>query len=129
MNRTKCKKLAKEIEAALQPLAAKHGLQIVAKGGKFDDTTYTAKIECSELNGDVAQTPERAAFTTQAQTFGLKPELLDTTFEHRGQVFKIVGLRPNAPRYPVVAMRMSDGKRYKFAADAVALLLEVEGVA
>lgn len=124
MDRTRAAILAAEIETALRPLAAKHGLQIKARGGRFDATTYTAKIECSELQDGVAQTPERRDFASMAAMFGLKPEHLDATFDRGGETFKIVGLSAGRRRYPVATERVRDGKAFKFPANTVARALD-----
>lgn len=119
MDRAIAKLISADIEAALQPVAETHGLQIKSKGGRFDDTTYTAKIECSEISNGVAQTPKRREFISMCDAFGLKPEQLDATFKVRGETYRITGLAPSRQRYPVIAERVSDGKSYKMAADTV----------
>ncbi len=40
------------------------------------------------------------------------------------ELFKIVGIDPRRPKYPVSAERIPDGQGFKFTADQVALLLQ-----
>lgn len=123
MDRARAKRLAAAIVAALQPLAEREGLQIRARGGRISDTALMAKIECSELSGGVAQTPERGAFIEQATLYGLEASDLDAEIKHRGVTYRIVGLSPRKRRYPIVMARQPDGKLFKFPDLLVAGLL------
>ena len=42
--------------------------------------------------------------------------------------FRIVGIDPRRPRYPVSVERMPDRKGFKFTAENVALLLQAQAV-
>jgi len=45
--------------------------------------------------------------------FGLDPSVYGKTFKNiNGEEFKVVGLKPKAPKYPLLATR--NGNRYKF---------------
>ena len=127
MDRAEAKRIASAIDKALEPVALAHGLQIVVKGGRFSTTTCTAKVECSELDRDgVAQTGQRIDFLAVCDAYGLKSEHLDAAFQVRGETYRITGLSPNRRRYPVSAVRVRDGKAYKFAADTVVHALAEE---
>lgn len=127
MDRAEARRIATAIEKAVQPVALAYGLQIKVKGGRFSTTTYTAKVECSELQDGVAQTGQRVDFLAMCDAYGLESEHLDTAFQVRGETYRITGLAPSRRRYPVIAERMSDGKAYKFAADTVVAALNERG--
>lgn len=120
MDRTRAGELAEDIVAALQPLAAELGLQIRARGGRFTRTSAAIKLECAELSDGVAQTQERDDFKAMCHAYGLKPEDLDAAFitDAEGE-FRITGLAPSRRRYPVIAVRVPDGKAFKFGAETV----------
>jgi hypothetical protein len=118
-DRTNCRLLAEEIERALQPVAEKHGIVIRSGRGSFSPTNYTLKVECSvRLNGETV-TREAEAFKRYAEHYGLKPEDLGKIISHGGRQFRIVGLKPNSRRFPVLAERLPDGKRFGLPAYAV----------
>lgn len=58
-------------------------------------------------------------FKRWAASYGLKPEWFGETFTSRGTGFRIVGINTRAPKYPVQAERVRDGKGFKFTADGV----------
>ena len=127
MDRATARKLSKEMEAALQPVAKKYGLAIVGVGGTVGTTEFLAKFECCEVSSDgVAQTKERSDFTDQATFFGLQASDLDRTFVSQGNEFRIVGLKPGRSKYPIIGERLADGKRYKFPGEKVAALIALE---
>lgn len=67
--------------------------------------------------------PDKALFEVLAPHFGLEPSDYGRTFTTRDEMFRIVAINPNRPKYPISAERLSDGRRFKFAADNVALYL------
>jgi hypothetical protein len=114
-----CRLLAEEIDRALQPVAERHGIVIQHGRGSFSPTNYTLKIECSvRLNGETV-TPEAEAFKRYAEHYGLKPEDLGKIISHAGSQFRIVGLKPNSRRFPILAERLPDGKRFVLPAYAM----------
>ena len=40
------------------------------------------------------------------------------------QTFRLIGIAPRRPKYPIFAERVPDGQGFKFTADQVALLLQ-----
>jgi hypothetical protein len=118
-DRTACRLLSAEIEAALQPLAAKHEIKIKCASGTFTAGNYRLKIECAvEVNGQV-MTHEVEDFKRYARHFGLEPSDLGKTITHLGEAYRVEGLKPKSHRFPVTATRLRDGKRYKIPASAV----------
>ena len=59
-----------------------------------------------------------------AESYGLAPSDLGREFTARGETFRITGLNPNRPRYPVDAERLPDRRGFKLAADMVAMHLK-----
>ena len=66
---------------------------------------------------------DKAVFGTLAVHFGLQPSDYGRTFSSNGEVFRITGLNPNRPKYPIRAERVSDGRGFKFTVDTVTLRL------
>jgi hypothetical protein len=67
--------------------------------------------------------PERVTFELMAEMFGLKPDDFGRVFVTGGETFRITGINPNRPRYPISAERIPDRRGFKFAAENVALYL------
>lgn len=69
--------------------------------------------------------PEGILFEVMAPEYGLRPEDFGRQFSSRGERFRITGIDPRRPRHPVSAVRIPDGKGYKFKAKNVAALLQL----
>lgn len=67
--------------------------------------------------------PERALFEVLAQDFGLQPSDFHRIFIRNGETYRITGVNPNRPRYPISTQRIPDGRGFKFTAKDVALYL------
>lgn len=123
-NKDVCGRLGREIEEALKPLAEKHGIVIRYQGGRYAAGQYYPKIECAVRMADgTVETTEVRDFKQWANAFGLEPTQLGQSFTHRGEVFKICGLKPSSKKMPVLASR-KDGKTFKFGAELVAKALK-----
>jgi len=112
MERSKAKKLAGELEKALAPLAAKYGLTVSVTGGVIGQFAFRPRVEFTEADG------ARKLFETYATAFGLKTTDFGRTFVTAGRQYKIVGLKLNAAKRPVLAER-TDGKTYMFPTSAI----------
>ena len=112
--------LREELDALLGKFAAERGISLKTGGIKFDATAVTIKVEGSIVTADgVVQSKERSAFARYCAIFGFKPEHLGATFKSGPTMYRITGLNPGAPRFPVLAERVYDGKGFKFPEESV----------
>lgn len=111
----------KDMEEALKAVAAKHGIGIQIEPKKLTskslefETTFALK----RADGTI-MTQDRANFEANASRCGLSPSDFGREFLHKRDVFRIAGLRPGAWRFPIVGVRVRDGKEYCFPAGMVA---------
>lgn len=121
-----CQQLQLEMLKACQDVAARHGLVVEARNISGVDlrmgfeATFRASIPVSD---GTALDPERRRFDALAEPFGLSPADYGRRFETGCEQFRITGIDPRRPKYPVSAERIPDGQGFKFTADQVALLL------
>ena len=115
MDRASVKLLASAVEKALQQVADEFGVTYTYKGGTFDPSTgtFAPKSEFSLPDSG------RRAFERDAILFGLRPEHFGATFVSNGREFRVTGLNARAPKYPIKATCVLDGKPYKFPASVV----------
>ncbi len=64
----------------------------------------------------------RRDWETYAKLFKLDPSWLGRTFETRGETFTIVGVKPLAEKFPVLAEK-KDGRLFKFSAETIIMKL------
>ena len=109
-----------------QDVAARHGLVAEAKEiADVDlrwefDLTFRVSIP---LPDGTALDPERLRFEALAEAFGLSSTDYGRQFSADRESFRVVGIDPRRPKYPISAERIPDGQGFKFTADQVALLL------
>ena len=129
MDRQLCRALMERLEAEAIRIGRELGLSTVPVRASFTHTDCTVKVTFACTVAGEVQTPHVQAFTQLAGQFGFQPAHLHATFESRGMVYEITGLRPAAHKRPIVAKNRANGKEYVFDAPTVlrALGLPVPG--
>ena len=113
-----------KLQAALAQVAEELGCRIEVGNASFSGSQCTFKVECAVVGEDgMAQTRETTDFKARAALYGLSPADLGEVFTNGGDQFRVAGLKPKSRKYPIVAVRVKDGKAYKFPADMVKLAL------
>ena len=113
------KALRVELDEAFKAVGERHGISIVCATGRYSHQTATFKVELGVKapDGEVV-TRERSAFLEMATLFGLTPEDLGRTFTTRGKSYKVMGLKPGSPKFPIIASG-PDGRTWKFPEETV----------
>ena len=124
-----CQRLHLDMLKACQDVAARHGLVVEAQDITGVDLRwgFDAAFRVSiPLPDGTALDPERLRFEALAEAFGLSPADYGRQFSAGRDLYRITGIDPRRPRYPVSAERIPDGQGFKFTSDQVALLLQKE---
>ena len=117
LNKTTVTKLNNDVIAALQAVAKKHGVQLVAKGGKFDANGFRPRISFAAITEEGVMTKERTALASfKAQMAGFKSTDFGRKFTDCGRTFVIEGFRTRAPRRPLLVRDVTDNKQYTYTA-------------
>jgi hypothetical protein len=125
-----CDRLRRDMMKACLAVAETHGLTV--EGGDLSDIDLRHSFEISfrvgipQENGQI-YSPEKALFEVLAPHFGLEPSDHGRTFRSKDELFRIVAINPNRPKYPISAERVSDGRGFKFPADNVVMYLQRSG--
>lgn len=122
-----CQRLQREMLEACQEVAARHGLLVEAKDIEGVDLRwgFDAAFRVSILLPDgTALDPERLRFEALAPAFGLDANDYGREFSTGLETFRVKGIDPRRPKYPVSAERLPDGQGFKFTAEQVAVLLQ-----
>lgn len=122
-----CQRLSQEMLKACQDVAARHGLVVEAKEVAGVDLRWGFDIAFRvsiPLSDGTALDPERLRFEALADAFGLSATDYGRQFSTGRETFRLVGIDPRRPKYPISAERISDGQGFKFTAGQVALLLQ-----
>ena len=121
-----CQQVSQEMLKACQDVAARHGLVAEAKKIAGVDLRWGFDLAFRvsiPLPDGTALDPERLRFEALAEAFGLSATDYGRQFSTGRETFRVVGIAPRRPKYPISAERIPDGQGFKFTADQVALLL------
>lgn len=125
-NKETLRSLRDEIDQALAAIGARHNVQIRAGNCTFDARSATFKLTVANLTDDGTVDDGTADYFRQfAFAYDMQPDWLGREFRTGGESYKLAGLNPKRGKFPVVAYRVRDGKRFKFQAEGVAALLRV----
>lgn len=117
ITRKDCKTLRHALTSELADLGKKHGLIIKAGSASYTDNSVTFKVECLIAGFDQA----KDNFERHAFMFDLTDDQFGAFFRYGKRTYKLVGLKPRSPKYPIIGEH--DGSRYKLPEKAVASLL------
>lgn len=122
-----CQRLQVDMLKACQDVAARHGLLVEAKDITGVDLRWgfdaTFRVSVPLPDG-TALDPQKLRFEALAEAFGLSPADYGRQFNTGRELFRITGIDPRRPKYPVSAERIPDGQGFKFTSDQVALLFQ-----
>jgi hypothetical protein len=122
-----CQRLQAEMLKACEAVAARHGLVVEPRDITSVDLRWgvDASFRVSiPLPDGSALDPERLRFEALAEAFGLSPADYGRQFSTGREQFRITGIDPRRPKFPVSAERIPDGQGFKFTAEQVALLVQ-----
>lgn len=122
-----CQRLHAEMLKACEAVAARHGLVIEPRDITGVDLRwgFDANFRVSiPMPDGSALDPERLRFEALAEAFGLSPADYGRQFSIGREQFRITGVDPRRPKYPVSAERILDGQWFKFTAEQVVLLVQ-----
>jgi hypothetical protein len=117
IDKATAKALSDECALALQAVAAEHDLELVPKGGNFGPSELNMRFQLrsTETDDDGNRiTRESENFKRLASTYGLSPDDLGREFGSSRGRYKITGLVPRRPKYPIQATCLRTGKSFKF---------------
>lgn len=112
ISRQTCAAITDELTAAINAIAAKHGLVAKVNGGSFSDDSFKPRVEflVPGDSGDGALMKDERAFRQLARLYGLDPNCLGKEFQARdGNCYRIAGLLPRRSKNVVKLIRVKDG--------------------
>lgn len=122
-----CERLRRDMIGACRAVAETHGLTV--EGGELSDIdlrhsfNIDFRVGIAMADGAI-YSPEKAIFEVLAPNFGLEASDYGRTFRSQDELFRIVAINPNRPKYPISAERVADGRGFKFSVDNVVLHLQ-----
>jgi len=114
VNKTTLRQFRTEFDGLIKPFAKEKGIQMSMGSISFDKNSFYFKVNViSAKNKGQA---EKIEFEKYASSYGLKGKYGEE-IELYNQKYKLVAIKPKASKYPIVAIRLGDGKRVKIPFD------------
>ncbi|MER8472788.1 hypothetical protein NKH23_25825 [Mesorhizobium sp. M1328] len=124
-----CEEIQARMLEVCRKIAADHGLVIESAGWRGLDSglSFEPMFRVSVPASDgTAFNLEKDMFEFLAARYGLAPSDLGREFSTGSERFRITGIDPKRPRYPISAERIPDRRGFKFTAENVAMLLRAQ---
>lgn len=124
-------KIAAALVKELQDFAKRHGVTItVGQGGRLNGSGVTGSfmIDMAVNTAAGAKSAGQVAFENHCRWYGLSETDFGKTFWSRGTQYRITGISPSRPKYPIDVERVHDHVGMKFTRKAVEEALRVSGV-
>lgn len=121
--------LREDIMHALSPIEDAYGLTFELGNFRFGEKTAAVRLTTVVAGDDVSEdgidgTYDAETFRNKCRAYGLMPEDLGREFlDSQGKRYKVAGLRTRAAKYPIVAIEVETGSKYRFSARRVGLAL------
>jgi len=127
-DRNNLRALRADLDAALSKIASAHGIVLSVGSATFNPASATFKLHAALLAPGAAE-GEKSAMDVKAwddyqhlaTLYGCRPEWLGKSFRSptSGEEFTVTGLKRSSPKYPILVVRNSDEKRFKFRSEQV----------
>lgn len=133
LDREALRAIVADINAALAPVAAKHGIALNVGRSVFTASSATIKVEAA-VRGAGADADASARDLKAAQDWegwhsilGLQKEWLGKSFVRSADkgAWRIVGILPNSRKYPVLVHNAEQGKYMRFPAESICVYMQL----
>ena len=122
-----CEQIQARMLEACKKIAADHGLVIESAGWRGLDLGFSFepsfRVSIPAPDGK-ALNLEKEMFALLAEQYGLEAGDFEREFVAHGERFRITGIDPRRPKYPISVERMPDRRGFKFTADNIIMLLK-----
>jgi hypothetical protein len=122
LDKAALKMLAPEIEAAVQAVAAKHGVTLKYAGGTYGDRAVI-KLEIG-LTGEAAEGEQKRQFEQWCGLYGFNPEHYGAEFTVKHETFRLIGFNPSRDKYPLACIEVASGRAVSYGRLAIAHILK-----
>ncbi|PWJ88132.1 hypothetical protein C8D77_11225 [Mesorhizobium loti] len=124
-----CEQLQKRMLDACRKIATDHGLVVESASwrnldnGLAFEPVFRVSIPASD---GTAFNLEKDMFAYLAEHYGLAASDFGREFTTGSERFRITGIDPKRPKYPISAERIPDRRGFKFTAENVVMLLRAQ---
>lgn len=111
--------LGNAFAAELKELGEKYGVRVSPYGGQYGGPTGQVRLKVEVMDTGAGLSGQQQKWNTYCAWYQFEPADFHRTFVFKGHVYKMVAINPNAPRYPIEAVRIHDNQGMRFSASTV----------
>jgi hypothetical protein len=131
LDRNGCKVLRASMQKALDQICKDLDLDSIQIGGitfytEMSKASMRVQVFGKRVKDDGSKvSAKKLEWAAMAPRYGLKKEDFGSEFISSGERFRIEGINTRAYKMPIKAVRVSDGRKFKFSAETVKFLLSM----
>lgn len=114
--------IREDIKKALSAIEKKYGVVLSTQSARYSLSSYKIQLQfdLSEMyEGKPVSTAEKDTFVLYAKQYGLLPDDYGKEVIMQGAVYRIVGIYPKRPKFPITVLDLGLNKRMKAPAAMV----------
>lgn len=116
-NNEQFKSFKEDFKKLNEALELKYNISIKLGNISYTANEFSTKMSVyKKIEGKEA---EQLDYEKHCYKYGLKPEHYMKTFSFNGSEFKLKGIKPANRKYPIIAIKISEGVAYKLPTRAV----------
>ncbi len=133
-NRATIVTLRTELAKAVASVEAAYGIKVDFGNARFTDSTVTFKTNVAipiAIAGQataVTDSMDANNYIRYQWSHHLPTAALGKVVRVNGETYRIKGYMPRKPKYPILAERVFDNRRFKFAVSTIASAVQVAGI-
>lgn len=108
--------LSQAIKDELADLGKRYGLTFNVGGGQIGAASLVIKVEATSVDTTAVDDKAKRELGMYGRQYGLIADDHGAIFTSNGKRFKLTGINPGAPKYPITGECLSTGRGYKFGA-------------
>ena len=112
-----------ELDKVLAEVGKKLGINFVTGRITYSNDTFKFSTDAVLTNGTPGMSVEVAEWNKNYAKYGMEKDDIGKVFNLNKGTYKITGLKCRNRKYPVLVMRVLDGRSYKFSPYQVKLAL------
>ena len=85
----------------------------------YGGETGIVRLGCAVRDNGSGMSGEEALFGKHCRLFGLEPSDYNRTFWVEGHQYRLVGVKPSRPKFPMEVVRVGNGKTYTMTSNGV----------
>jgi hypothetical protein len=122
-----CDSLRRDLLTACMDVVEKRGL--IIEGGALTNIDLRHgfnigfRVGIPMADGSIYST-EKAMFEILSEGYGLRPSDYGRILKIDGEAFRITGINPSRPKYPISVKRLADERSYKFSAENIRIYIK-----